>query len=217
MSRIKLFPALLPALLVALLSLAGCGGSSPAPGAALDALVPAGTVVVADEATTADLLFLREEEKLARDVYVVLGEQWGLTIFANIQESEQRHMDAVLLLLQAAGLPDPAAGNGTGEFTDPVLASLYTHLVAQGSASTLDALVVGATIEDYDLADLAESTAIATDPTVLKVYASLAKGSRNHLRAFVSEIVAAGGTYAPQFIDEATYQAIVSSPTERGR
>ena len=210
---------LLAAALMLPLSLAACGGSTPAAGAVSPEamLVPAGTALDVDEGTLADVVFLREEEKLAHDVYVVLGQQWPLPIFANIQESEQRHMDTVLSLLQAAGVADPAAGKGIGEFTNAELAALYATLVAQGSGSLLDALVVGATIEDYDLADLAESTAIATDPTVLKVYASLAKGSRNHLRSFVSQIGAAGGAYVPQFIDAATYQAIVSSPIERGR
>ena len=209
--------ALVAATLLLALSLAACGGSTPAAGAAsASALVPAGTVLDVDEGTVADMVFLREEEKMARDVYVTLGQQWTLAIFANIQESEQRHMDAVLQLLQAAGVADPAAGKGVGEFTNPELASLYATLVAQGSASQLGALVVGATIEDYDLADLARCSAVATDPTVLAVYANLAKGSRNHLRSFVSQIGTAGGTYVPQFIDAATYQAIVSSPMERG-
>jgi hypothetical protein len=209
--------ALAVATLLLTVSLAACGGSSPAAAdGSASTLVPAGTVLSVDEATVADIVFLREEEKLARDVYAVLGQKWALQIFANIQVSEQRHMDAVLLLLQAADVADPAAGEGAGEFTDPELASLYATLVARGATSPLDALVVGATIEDYDLADLAASAAVATDPTVLAVYANLTKGSRNHLRSFVSQIAAAGGSYAPQFIDAATYQSIVSSPMERG-
>ena len=188
--------ALVVAALLLPLSLSACGGSTPAGAGPSQeqVLVPAGTVIDADQATLADLVFLREEEKLARDVYVTLGQQWALPVFANIQESEQRHMDAVLALLQAAAVADPAAGKGVGEFTNPELAALHAVLVAQGAASALDALVVGATIEDYDLADLASSSAAATDPTVLAVYANFAKGSRNHLRSLVSQIGAAGGT-----------------------
>ena len=211
-------PVLIAAALLFSLPLAACGGSTPAGSASPEAvLVPAGTTLEVDAATADDLVFLREEEKMAHDVYVALGEKWSLPVFANIQESEQRHMDTVLSLLQAAGVADPAAGKGIGEFTNAELAALYATLVAQGSGSLLDALVVGATIEDYDLADLAASAAEATDPTVLAVYANLAKGSRNHLRSFVNQIGAAGGAYVPQFIDAATYQAIVSSPIERGR
>ncbi len=207
--------ALVAAAILATLTLTACGGSTPAASSA-SVLVPEGTVLIVDDGTVADMVFLREEEKMAHDVYATLGPQWPLTVFASIEESEQRHMDTVLLLLQAAGVADPAADRGIGEFTNPELASLYAILVAQGSVSALEALVVGATIEDYDLADLATSAAAATDPIVLGVYANLAKGSRNHLRSFVSQIVASGGSYAPQFIDAATYEAIVSSPMERG-
>lgn len=213
MSRI----ALLVVTLLVPLSLVGCGSSSPAAaGETAAELVPVGTVLDVDEATVADLVFLREEEKMAHDVYVTLGQRWTLPVFANIQESEQRHMDAVLLLLESAKVADPAEGKGVGEFTNPELASLYAAFVAQGSASQLDALLAGATIEDYDLADLARSASAATDPVVLTVYANLAKGSRNHLRSFVRQIGVAGGSYEPQFLDAAAYQAIVSSPMERG-
>lgn len=213
MSRI----ALAVATLLITLSLAACGGSTPPDVAgSTAALVPAGTVLDVDEATVADLVFLREEEKMAHDVYVTLGQQWALPIFANIQRSEQRHMDAVLQLLQAASVADPAEGRGVGEFTNTELAALHATLVAQGSVSQLDALRVGATIEDYDLADIERSASVATDPVVLAVYANLAKGSRNHLRSFVGQIGAAGGSYEPQFLDTATYQAIVTSPMERG-
>ena len=170
-----------------------------------------------DDAVAADLVFLREEEKLARDVYITLGERWGLLIFANISESEQQHMDAVLQLLQAAGIPDPAAGMGVGEFTNAALGELYVELVDAGTANSVAALVVGATIEDLDLSDLAGMAERTQDPRTLTVYESLMKGSRNHLRSFVEHLTAAGVTYQPQFIDEATYEAIVTSPAERGR
>jgi hypothetical protein len=45
------------------------------------------------------LLYMREEEKLARDVYLTLGAHWSLPIFQNIGQSEQAHMDAVKVLL----------------------------------------------------------------------------------------------------------------------
>jgi hypothetical protein len=170
-----------------------------------------------DDAVAADLVFLREEEKLARDVYITLGERWGLLVFANISDSEQQHMDAVLGLLQAAGIPDPAAGAGVGEFTNPELGELYAELVDTGMASPVDALAVGATIEDLDLSDLSGMAGRTADPRVLTVYENLMKGSRNHLRSFVEHLAAAGVTYEPQFIDEATYEAIVTTPAEHGR
>jgi hypothetical protein len=57
---------------------------------------------------TAALLFMREEEKLARDVYNTLYEIWGQPTFTNIAASEQTHMDEVKLLLERYSLADPA-------------------------------------------------------------------------------------------------------------
>ena len=80
------------------------------------------------------MLFMREEEKLARDVYLTLYDAWGLTPFASIAVSEQSHMNAMLLLLKYR-LPDPAAGKPIGEFTDPDLQALYDTLIARGLGS----------------------------------------------------------------------------------
>ena len=213
---------------VAAASLAGCGtstissaedGTTVTPGAATTTTGTATTAtdLTVGDAVAVDLVFLREEEKLARDVYVTLGERWGLLILANISASEQQHMDAVLQLLQAAGIPDPAAGMGVGEFTNGELGALYVELVDSGTVSSVDALFVGATIEDLDLFDLAGMAERTQDPRILTVYESLMKGSRNHLRSFVEHLTAAGVTYQPQFIDEATFEAVVTSPAEHGR
>ena len=81
----------------------GCGASATSPQALTDE-------------ERASLLFMREEEKRARDVYQVLGEKYNLRIFANIAQSEQRHFDAIGTLITRYGLDDPAAGKGIGEF-----------------------------------------------------------------------------------------------------
>lgn len=163
-----------------------------------------------------DLAYMREEEKLAHDVYVTLAERWDLAPFRRIPRSEQRHMEAMRGLLVSANLRDPAAGKGIGEFSDPHLRELYVRLVEQGSASRKAALVVGATIEDLDLRDLEIAAAATKDENARVVYANLARASRNHLRAFTSLLAAEGGTYAPQFIDAATYASILAAPMERG-
>ena len=92
----------------------------------------------------AALLFMREEEKLARDVYNTLYEIWGQPTFTNIAASEQAHMDEIKLLLDRYSLADPALEPGS--FTDPSLQALYDQLVAQGSVSLAEALKVGASI-----------------------------------------------------------------------
>ena len=74
---------------------------------------------VLTEAEQNDLQFMREEEKLSRDVYNRLFEIWGSPLFSSIAISEQRHMDAVLNLLNKYTISDPAAGNACLLYTSP--------------------------------------------------------------------------------------------------
>ncbi len=195
------------------------------------AVAEATTVAVTDEVPqvpensalspeeVADLLHMREEEKLARDVYLTLYEKWNLTVFQNIARSEQMHMDAVATLLTTYGLEDPVAqtGDARGAFTDPNLQALYEQLVEQGSASLVDALTVGATIEDLDIKDLNEALSRTDKEDIRLVYENLKMGSENHMRAFVRNLQAQGADYTPQFISEEEYQAILSSTPGRGQ
>jgi hypothetical protein len=164
----------------------------------------------------AGLMWMREEEQLAHDVYVVLGDLWDLRIFDNISSAETTHIEAVSGLLDLYGLDDPAAGNDVGTFTDPALQRLYDQLVEDGSRSLEAALEVGALIEELDIVDLVARSAATDDPEISAVYANLERGSRNHLRAFVSQLDSRGITYIPTQLDPATFDAIVSSDTERG-
>lgn len=163
------------------------------------------------------LKLMREEEKLARDVYLTLGERWNMRIFSNIASSEQTHTDAVRTLLERYELTDPVTDDTIGIFTDPEIQQLYTDLVAQGSESLLLALVVGATIEDLDINDLDKAMAENTKNDIGIVYQNLQKGSRNHMRAFVRQIERQGGTYSPQYISSSNYETILSSSQEKGR
>jgi hypothetical protein len=156
----------------------------------------------------AAIVQMREEEKLARDVYTVLGDKWGATVFDNIAASEQQHMDAVATLLDRYGIDDPAATTKPGQFTDPRLQALSDQLVAQGSRSLVDALTVGATIEDLDIADLRSSATSATD--VQAVWDNLEQGSGNHLRAFTTQLDRQGASYTPQYISQSDYETILS-------
>ena len=65
--------------------------------------------VVLTNEEKSDLLFLREEEKLAKDVYTYSFNKYGQNIFANISSSEQSHMNSVLTLLKKYNLSDPIA------------------------------------------------------------------------------------------------------------
>ena len=162
------------------------------------------------------LAFLREEEKRARDVYRALFAEHGDWSFANIAAAEQRHMDEVKLLLDRYELPDPAAATAPGEFKDSRLAALYTDLVARGKTSLVEALKVGATIEDLDLADVGKALETSDNRDVDTVMQNLAKGSRNHLRAFSGRLAALGASYTAQYLTADQIAAIVAAPRERG-
>ena len=166
----------------------------------------------------ADLLHMREEEKLARDVYLALYDKWGLRVFQNIARAEQTHMDAVGDLLKTYGIPDPVAKtkDARGVFESPKLQDLYKQLVAQGSASEIDALKVGATIEDLDIKDLNEAIARTTHSDIRQVYENLKRGSENHMRAFMSNLRARGADYTPQYISEAEFQQILQGSNGKG-
>lgn len=161
----------------------------------------------------ADLLYLIEEEKLARDTYVYLYQKWNVQQFNNIKNSEQTHMNAVENLLKKYKISYKilAAGN----FSNPELQSLYTQLTTQGNASKIEALKVGATIEDVDIKDLEKMAAETRLPDLNAVYSNLMCGSRNHMRAFSSSLKNLGVTYVPQFITQAEYDAIINSTNEQ--
>lgn len=181
------------------------GPQGPGQGAGQALPVPA-AVLSLEETDT--LLWMREEEKLARDVYLTLDETWGLVVMERIAASEQRHFDALGGKIERYGLMDPALPD-VGAFSDPELQLLYTELVASGLQSSTDALVVGATIEDLDILDLQQAIDETSQPDLQRTYGHLLEGSKNHLRAFVGQLRALGLDYEPQYIDAVYFDAIV--------
>lgn len=185
---------------------AGSGsGAAAAAGTATGAgsgtcVVPAATTPVApaDAALAADLKYMREEEKLAHDVYVVLAAKWGTRVFSNISASEQRHTDAIATLLDRYGVADPADGKAAGVYENADLQKLYNDLVAKGSVSAAEAFKVGKLIEETDIADLDKRIARTKATDVLAVYKNLRAGSVNHLAAFNRQISGAVGPGAGQ-------------------
>jgi hypothetical protein len=214
-------------MLSSLIPLAGCGGGSSSSLGTdavettaankdlpnqIDAL-PVEPLTLKEEES---LLFMREEEKLARDVYLYLYGIWEEQIFLNISDSEQQHTDAVLALIEKYDLLDPAADKAEGEFVNPDLLGLYDLLTAQGEASLIDALIVGAQIEELDINDLNTQLLFIDNADMILVYESLLKGSRNHLRAFTSRLTDLGFYYVPVYISQEDYDAIVNTPVESG-
>lgn len=130
------------------------------------------------------LVFLREEEKLARDVYTALYAEWKISAFCNIAISESRHMASVKTLLDRYELMDPSAVDEPGVFANTELQTLYDQLVTQGSQSLQEALKVGVSIETLDIGDLEELISVSTRADVKNVAQNLLRGSQNHLAAF---------------------------------
>ncbi len=160
------------------------------------------------------LLQMREEEKLARDVYDTLYVKYGLKVFDNISSAEQRHMDAVKMLLDTLGLSDPALSE-PGVFTNPALQELYNALISQGAVSLVEALKVGATIEDLDIYDLEKFMEETNNQLILETFQSLTCGSRNHMRAFNSQLVSQEVHYTPVYISQEEFDDIINSTSER--
>lgn len=217
------------------LSLTACGGGNdPAGGGGPPLVVDAegNTSINSTQLTTtlnslptealsaaeqASLAHMREEEKLAGDVYTQLDTRWSgnTRVFGNIARSEATHTEAMRQLLERYQLADPAAPLAAGVYANATLQALYHQLVASGSTSLVAALTVGMTVEDLDIADLTADLAVVDNQDIRLMYDSLLKGSRNHMRSFYKTLVQQGGRYAPQYISQAAFEAIVGSAIER--
>jgi hypothetical protein len=190
--------------LSAALSLPASAGNWPSPRDHRIVVAPA--PLSSAEAET--LQWMREEEKLARDVYLELYSRWKLPEFQRIANSEQRHFDALGKQLTRYSLTDPALAF-PGAFSRIELQDLYGQLIATGSQDQVRALTVGATIEDLDIADLLAAIDGTTNPTMKQTYENLLEGSKNHLRVFVSLLRNQGSDYVPSYIEAALFDAII--------
>lgn len=174
-----------------------------------------------DAAEETHLVFMREEEKLARDVYLTLGDAWpSQPVFNNIATtSEQTHTDTMRdkLLQYNIDDPNPDTNNlptSIGVFTGATWGWYFTEkfdaLVAAGMESEKAALYVGAFIEELDMHDIVECPQVIVDTdngigeggcglnytdeqALINAYSSLVDGSENHLRSFVGQIEALPG------------------------
>lgn len=137
------------------------------------------------EAERDGLIHMRLEEKVARDVYIVLGDLWNHKVFLNIQLSEQRHMDAMKRLLDKYNVEDPVISDEVGVFSDDDFQQLYDDFVAQGIISLHEALLAGIAIEELDITDLEFQLTFVDNPDIIRVYTNLLAASQRHLTAFL--------------------------------
>ena len=189
-----------------------------------------------DSTEASHLTFMREEEKLARDVYLTLAEKYPKqTVFSDIAtKAEQTHTDTMLDKLVQFNLPDPnpdtnnlpgSIGVFTGQEWGTYFTGKFNDLTELGSESELAALYVGAFIEELDMSDIAICPGIMvkngysspcglqyTDEKALQnAYSSLIAGSEDHLRAFVGQIEAIEGvgTYEAQYLTQEEVDTIL--------
>lgn len=169
-------------------------------------------------AETASILYMREEEKLARDIYSIFHEFWSTeprSIFSNIAQSEQRHGDLLNSLIIHYKLSDPVIST-VGKFTEPKLQQLYQKLLITGQGSIAAALEVGAKLEEIDISDLNSMLQHSENPNIQAVYQELLRGSHDHLRAFVHQLKLRQIAYTPQTLQQAEFDKILQeiSPSD---
>ena len=163
------------------------------------------------EAEIEGIRFMREEEKVARDVYIYLYEIYPLRPFLNISKSEQAHMDAIKYLIDIYDLEDPVGDNPEGVFQNEELQELYDALIEIGSTSREEALKVGALIEEVDIIDLqTELDSIAENEDVISVYTNLCRASEAHLRAFTGVLTLYGVEYVPVKLSQEEFDRIMA-------
>lgn len=148
-----------------------------------------GNTAVLTEKQAQDLIYLREEEKLARDVYLAMYGLYGSEIFNKISMSEQCHTNRVKSLIDTYKLQDPVADDSIGVFTNPVFRSLFVSLTSKGAISLKDALEVGVAVEEMDINDIeVKMLPFVTEADVKQVLSNLLMGSYRHLSAFNSQL-----------------------------
>ncbi|HNS17808.1 MAG TPA: DUF2202 domain-containing protein [Bacteroidales bacterium] len=163
------------------------------------------------------LMLMREEELLARDVYVFAYALYPIPIFNNISKSETQHTGMVKLLIEKYELPDPGEGHQPGVFVNQDLQAAYNELTDLADNSLIEALTAGATIEDLDIFDLHHLLEESIDNLDISwVFENLERGSRNHMRAFYRNLVFRGAGYTPQYISQEYFDEIIGSDHEPG-
>lgn len=165
----------------------GMGGLAVAAGAwtaVASPTLPSDATTISS-AVAADLAFSRDEERMARDLYAAIAATYDNAVpFSTIMTSEQRHYDAIGVLLARYGVADPSAGKAAGVYANADIQKLYDSLLAEAKVSLTEAYKVGVAVENRDIADVEGAMSTATQADIDRVYGNLLNGSRMHLQAF---------------------------------
>ncbi|HET9432838.1 MAG TPA: DUF2202 domain-containing protein [Chitinophagaceae bacterium] len=168
------------------------------------------------EKEKAMVLRMREEEKMARDVYLAMNDKWDHQVFSHISESEIYHMSLMKIWVDKFNLDDPVTRNNDkrGVFTDQSLRNLYNELTASGLQTREAAFRAGAKLEEVDILDLKTALAETGNADLQSTYRYLIHASENHLRAFVRNLGALGKDYKPVVMSQKEFDEIIN---EQGR
>lgn len=181
-----------------------CCGAAPC---GLDSAITDAQLPAFDAETLALLHDQIAEERMAARVYRALGEVFPeVRPFQNIPRAEDRHGGAIATLLAGS---DPAFSL-SAMIINPSYSSLGDELIARGSASEVDALRVGAYIEEKDILDLQALAVRLKHDGAKAIVAQLEQGSHHHLAAFVRNLRSHGVDYTPQLLSAEAFSAIVS-------
>lgn len=158
------------------------------------------------------IVHMREEEKMARDIYDSMYAKWQVNPFGNIRKSEQVHMDRMKELLDEYGIKDPVneTSDKPGVFISNPIRQFYSESADSGSKTLIEALRVGAKIEELDIADLNKYGTHTTNKRLLVTYEYLKMASENHLRAFVRRLRSNGVVYTPIILTKNVFDNIIS-------
>jgi hypothetical protein len=162
------------------------------------------------------ILYLREAEKLARDVLLALDEHWENEALRRMAQSEDTHTAAINVLIDRYNLWDPTSVTWEGYYNNEELLALHRLLVRQGGGSAVDALAVGAQIQEISILDMREYRAETDDEDVQMVYENLLRASRNHLRVFAVLLKQQDAAYERTYLSQTLFDEIVSTPPEPG-
>jgi hypothetical protein len=163
------------------------------------------------------LMFMREEEKMALDVYTTLHRKWDINSFDIISRAEQNHLDALRCLLYKYQLSDPIGSNPPGVYANPEIQRLYKELMQEGMTTKKGAYLAGTMMEDHDIARVTNYRPQVDNEDILKVMDELNKASRNHMKAFTNNLLKNYNVvYAPVYINTRQYQQIINGPWEPG-
>jgi hypothetical protein len=154
------------------------------------------------------VLFIWEEEKVARDLYKELYRETEQSIFMDLARSEQSHMDQAKTLIDKYDLKLPVKDE-PGVFSNSTLINLYNELLARGMQSQEDALKVAATFEEISIVDLERELKVADNDDMRVVFQGLLAGSRKHLRSYVMDLQDMNIEYTPQYMSPREFDEVV--------